>query len=271
MQLPNSSAAGGTVLQILVAPYQQKLQYRVRDMLLAPALGRTEAVFCLTDREIEEVLHAEAEAKEREAKAKASAPYVGVYSADEIQAMARLSLDGAAEKISTVSDALAYLDACGKTAKNRCSNVKLSPAFAMEKWNSGMYGCETLCALTAYLLADDYEEIGFIVLPTETERGADSAFGLYIRIEEGYLLVSPSGVLRDELGGRSSALSFGTTMIDGLAQAEKYIVPNYSCEGSPVRQIFAAPYQENLSFARDGDYLKLVSGEAEEIFRDKAA
>lgn len=200
---------------------------------------------------------------------KASDPIKSVYSAAEREQIAKLDLDEAKKLISTVEDAVYYLSSFGymyyTTSSSR--SLELSLDHAKNKFKGKAVANDMVTALTAFFLADDYTDLGYVGAPVVVNGNSFGLCALYIKHGEKYQIVSPSQIWCENIDSKIDRTSFTTTTVDSLSNLKTVLKAEKKGKGEDLIQIITAKYQEKLNFPYNNGLLTKGNGEYNEVYR----
>ena len=200
----------------------------------------------------------------------AADPIKSVYSESEREKIAKMPLDEARGYISTFEDAAHYLHAqnCALYSCMSHGTMDFSLKSAMNGLKGKKLGCETADILTAYLLSDDYSEIGLIAAPIPVNGSSWPLSGVYVNQGGRYTVATCFRIMRDlKLKVSANSPVFSTMQVASLSEIAGSLTLTQMGKDELLVQLYAAPVQDNLRFKCQDGLIVSVTGKAEELYR----
>ncbi len=171
----------------------------------------------------------------------------------EIRALKDADLEVVRKEITTLGDAIAWMDNHRFHMYNTFSGglgYGWAPLYE-EAYGNQVYGTEVYAALCGYLICDDYKGVKLLLGNLDWDGTPQILSGLCLPVQQGHYLCGPSDYSINNDGNNS----FAACLIEDLEQLEGNMLDGmYGREGYPIENLFLADAgQALLRFAVDSD------------------
>lgn len=188
---------------------------------------------------------------------------------DQLAELKQADIDTLQTAISTVADAVAYLDLFGERFYDSLdSDFLLDIEHMLSVHRSEATGTDVYTAFTGWCLADDYPDAKYLIAAGDSGSFNWVYHGLLLPVEGGYKVISPaaySSRWNSVRGYDEVAASSLDGIVEHLALRHDGMTDD---SGLPIYHLYAADVgvSAGLNFYLDGNYL-LTSSDAVELYR----